>query len=590
MLRYTVVPDTLARQWHVCLTFSQADAKAQTLKLANWTPGSYMIRDFSRHIMSIAATCNGEPAALRQTAKNAWQTPAQSGEWQISYTVYANDLSVRATLLDTQRGFIDGACLFLYLPERTDETHQVVFQGMPAAWQAHTTLPRTGEHQFEAPSHAELIDHPIEWGADNDVLAFSVCGIEHRIVIGGHRRAYDRDRLTDDVRRICEAALNLFPQPAPFDEYLFLLHVGADIYGGLEHRSSTALHFDRDGLPDPHIGDAPPDPAYTQLLGLISHEYFHAWNVKSVKPAVFAPYDLDKETDTSQLWIFEGITSYYDDLLLARSGVIPPEHYLDLLAQTITRVWRTPGRKRQTLAESGFAAWHKYYKQDENSPNAITSYYQQGALAALCLDLRIRANSPYSLDHVMQSLYQDWLDTGAGLTAGAFERCVRESCGVDLDDFFALAVHSTEDLPVAECLATVGVDMCFCARKRSHAGALVALLPAGSGAAPDTGCRFRQEHGRAVLSHVFNGGAAENAGLKPADEIIAVDGFACTDFAAQTETAAGQRHALHFFRHGVLHQTELTVQNAAAETALLCIADYDALVRWLAPFSAPAMA
>ena len=183
----------------------------------------------------------------------------------------------------------------------------------------------------------------------------------------------------------------MFPSPAPFTEYLFLLHLGDNLYGGLEHISSTALLADRHSLPSYDMGEA--DKAYTELLGLFSHEYFHAWNVKSIKPAVFAPYNLDQENYTEQLWAFEGITSYYDDLFLARSQTISPEAYLTLLAQNITRVQQTQGRLKQTLAQSSFSAWDKFYKQDENSPNAIVSYYQKGALAALCLDLIIREKS-----------------------------------------------------------------------------------------------------------------------------------------------------------------------------------------------------
>ncbi|QMT33176.1 PDZ domain-containing protein [Conchiformibius steedae DSM 2580] len=584
MLHYTVIPDTLARQWHVTLSFEHSADTPQTLKLANWTPGSYMIRDFSRHITAIAATCNHNPVLLTQTAKNEWQIPARSGNWQISYSVYANDLSVRASLLDTQRGFIDGACLFLYLPERTEESHSIQFQGLPAEWRIHTAMTSNGEHSFTASDYAELIDHPFEMGANNDVLLFDVSGIEHRIVISGHRPTYDPDRLIADARKICEAAHNLFPQPAPFDEYVFLLHVGEHIYGGLEHRSSTALHIDRRALPSRRADQS---PAYTELLGLISHEYFHSWHVKSIKPAAFIPYRLDHETYTEQLWIFEGITSYYDDLLLARSGVISPEHYLKLLAQTITRVWRTPGRKRQTLAQSAFCAWHKYYKQDENSPNAITSYYQQGALTALCLDLLIRARSPYSLDHVMQHLYQNWLDNGKGLADGDFEACVQEVTGLDLREFFATALHSTDDLPVAACLQQAGVEMRLYPLARQHTGAWVAEFPDNNEPDTDLGCRFRQEAQHALLSHVFNGGAAESAGLKPDDRIIAVDGFACTDFTAQAQTEAGEQHIVHFFRHGVLHQTELTVQNAAPETALLKINDAQALQTWLSGTNDP---
>lgn len=579
MLHYLVIPDTLRHQWHITLKFSHNDDNPQMLKLANWVPGSYMIRDFSRHIITLSATCNGVSIELQQNSKNCWYIPAQSGEYQIKYSVYANDLSVRASLLDTQRGFIDGACLFLYLPKHNNEPHTLQFQGIPSDWNIYTTLPKTSNHTFQAQNYAELIDHPIELGNNIDLLEFTASGIPHRIAISGYHLPYDKQRLINDARRICETTLNLFPQPAPFHEYLFLLHVGDCIYGGLEHRNSTALHADRNTLPP--IGMQTANNAYTQLLGLISHEYFHAWNVKSIKPQAFIPYNLDHETYTPQLWIFEGITSYYDDLILARSGVISPEHYLTLLAQTLTRVWRTPGRKQQTLAQSSFAAWHKYYKQDENSPNAITSYYQQGAMAALCLDLYIRAHTPYSLDTVMQYLYTQYIESGNGLTDGEFEQIIQNITGLDLNKFFLQAIYSNEDLPIQECLKNFGIGLRWFSRPQDDNGGLVQMFPESTGSAPDIGCHYHQNNHDATISHVLNGGAAELAGLKTNDKIIAINGFTCTDFTKQTCTTSGDRHILHFFRNGMLHQTELTVQTAAAQTALLKIEDHNALQQWL---------
>lgn len=581
MIRYTATPDTAARQWHISLKFHHNGRTPQAVKLANWTPGSYMIRDFSRHIIRIDAYCNGQAVSLRQTAKNIWHLPDADGEYEIRYLLYAADLSVRACYLDGDRAFQDGAAFFLYLDGRTQETHSVEFKDMPHNWRAFTTLPQTAPDSFQAASYAELIDYPIEWGANIDLIEFEADGIPHRIAVSGHRMPYDRERLRTDCRRICENALAQFDRPAPFTEYLFLLHVGDNLYGGLEHISSTALHADRRSLPALNEA-AEPSEAYTQLLGLISHEYYHSWNVKSVKPAAFLPYDLDSETYTEQLWAFEGITSYYDDLLLARSRTISPEHYLQLLAATLTRVRRTLGRKQQTLAQSSFAAWHKYYKQDENSANAITSYYQQGSLAALCLDLTIRnrSDNAHSLDSVMRQLYADWLDTRTGLAEGEWQERAQTITGLDLQDFFQAALYSTAELPLADCLKKVGIELRWLPAPRSSTGGVVGQFD-DSSPAPDTGCRHRQHADRAELTVVLNGSAAEQAGLMPKDNIIAVDGFACTDFAAQTATAVGDSHTLHFFRHGVLHQARLTVRAAEADTAFLKITDPQALSHWL---------
>ena len=582
MLCYTITPCPNAHQWHVIFTFHHGENATQSIKLANWVAGSYMIRDFAKHIINIQAQCNGQPVPLTPVSKNEWRTPAQSGDYQIEYTVYANDLSVRASLLDNERGFIDGACLFLYLPERRDEACQVQFDDLPANWRIETTLrqPENAENRFQAADYAELTDCPFELGADMETLHFTAHGIPHRIALSGHYPDFDRQRLLDDCQKICEHELAMFGvENAPFAQYLFLLHLGDNIYGGLEHRNSTALHADRHALPQRNM--AHPSADYATLLGLISHEYFHAWNVKTIKPAEFVPYDLDTEAYTEQLWAYEGITSYYDDLVLARSQVINPEAYLHLLAQNITRVHRNAGRKQQTLAQSSFAAWHKYYKQDENSPNAITSYYQQGALAALCLDACLRQQQRPPLDFVMRSLYLQTLNSRTYFTASEWQNFVQSIAQIDLHAFFQAALHTTADLPLEGSLKTLGVELRWYSTPRSDLGKLVNEFPDHT-PAPDIGCRAKQQADRATISHVFTGGSAEQAALKAGDSIIAINGYACTDFAAQTETRIGDTHTVHYFRHGVLHETTLTVQAAAASTAYLKIEDAQRLQAWLA--------
>ena len=581
MITHTLRPEPKAHYWHITLGFTQTDNAPAVLKLANWVPGSYTIRDFARHIVEIHAECNGQPAALVQTAKNTWHTAAQAGEWRVRYTVYAYDLSVRAAYLTAERGFFDGACLLFAIEGRLNETQTLVLEHLPEGWQTATTLPAIGANVFQTASYGELIDHPVELGRI-ETLAFEAHGIPHRIALSGHYPDFDRDRLRRDVQRICETQLAMFPDPAPFAEYLFLLHLGDNIYGGLEHRSSTALHADRRSLPPRGMGGA--NEACTELLGLFSHEYFHAWNVKSVKPAAFAPYDLDRENHTEQLWAFEGITAYYDDLLLARSRVISPEDYLALLAKNITRVRQNKGRLKQTLAQSSYTAWHKYYKADENAPNALVSYYQQGSLAALCLDLAIREQSAgaHSLDTVMQQLYRDWLHTRRGIAEGQWQTRCQEITGLDLADFFQTALHTTAPLPLAESLRTAGIRLQYAALPRSHGGGLgTDTLP--SEPAPDFGARFSQKADHALLTHILNGGSAEAAALCPGDKIIAVNNYACTDLAGILAAArTGDTLEIHYFRHGLLHRTALTLHEAEADTALLYIEDADKLGRWLA--------
>ena len=582
MITYTLTPDPKAHQWHITLKFQNPSDSSVVLKLPNWVPGSYLIRDFSRHIITISAECDGQPAALSQTAKNIWQTSPKSGHWVIRYTAYAFDLSVRGSFLDTNRGFFDGSCLFFSIEGRLKDTHSLSFNDLPKEWRIATSMPTTGSNTFQTTSYHDLIDHPVELG-NIEFLDFEAGGIPHRIALSGHYPDFDRNRLVSDIRKICETELAMFPSPAPFTHYLFLLHVGDNIYGGLEHISSTALLADRHSLP-PH-GMTEANDAYTQLLGLFSHEYFHAWNVKSIKPAAFAPYDLDRENYTEQLWAFEGITSYYDDLFLARSRTIAPEAYLRLLAQSITRVQQTKGRLKQSLVESSFTAWNKFYKQDENSPNAIVSYYQKGALAALCLDLAIRSKSSgrHTLDSVMQQHYRDWLETRQGIPEKQWQARCQAFTGLDLEDFFQTTLYTTTDLPLAELLATIGIGLQWQAQPRGHGGAFLSEPPTETPApASDFGARFKQNSDHATLTHVFNGGSAENAALCPQDKIIAIDGYACTDLAAQwAQLPIGATARLHYFRTGILYVADITVQAAEADTAVLYITDRELFENWL---------
>jgi predicted metalloprotease with PDZ domain len=334
-----------------------------------------------------------------------------------------------------------------------------------------TTLPRlTGAAweygAFEAPGYEELIDHPVLMGTLT-VAEFDACGTPHAIAIAGHQNA-DLARLSADLSRLCSWQIRLFGEPAPMLRYLFLVRLTGEGFGGLEHRSSSALVCHRNDLPQP--GRAALSRGYRDFLGLASHEYFHLWNVKRIRPAEFTPYDLSREVYTRQLWIFEGVTSYYDDLALLRSGVITVETYLELLGRTLTSVYRTGGRRRQTLEEASFDAWIKFYRPDENSPNVQVSYYTKGAMVALALDLdvRLRTDGRISLDDIMRVLWENHgREPGHPMQEGVFEDLAAEVSGLDLAEFFAHSVRSTVDPPVGILLAQFGSPPQH-ARRRGH--------------------------------------------------------------------------------------------------------------------------
>ena len=432
--RYRIIPlDPHAHLFEVRCTVADPDRGGQRFRLPTWIPGSYLIREFARHFVKVRAESGGATIPIEKEAKDLWRAASCRGPLEVTAQVYAFDLSVRAAYLAAERGYFNGPAVFLCPEGRADEPCdvEIVAPEGPAYrhWRIATTLPRAGAEpwgfgSYRAASYDELIDHPVEM-ADFSHASFEAGGATHDIAITGRIHA-DLDRVARDLARVCRWQIDLFGGTsgarAPFDRYLFQIAAVGDGYGGLEHRSSTSLLCKRDDLPAPGIDKITDD--YRRFLGLASHEYFHSWNVKRIKPAAFISYDLARENYTRQLWAFEGITSYYDDLALVRSGVIDPRSYLEVLGHTVTDVLRTPGRQIQSVAESSFDAWIKFYRRDENSPNAGISYYAKGSLIALALDLMLRIRRS-SLDDVMRTLWRNHGQKGNGrgprrysLTAG----------------------------------------------------------------------------------------------------------------------------------------------------------------------------
>lgn len=627
-VHYSLCPaEPDAHRFHVSVHIESPAAGGQQLSLPNWIPGSYMIRDFSRHLSTIEASSDGRPVTLEKLDKSRWQAPPGLESLQLQYTVYAWDLSVRAAHLDRQHGFFNGTSVFLQVDGQTDETLTVDLLRPSATvdgdWQVATSLPAVevdsgGFGRYRAADYAELIDHPVEMGAFERVR-FQACGVPHELVLTGDYRT-DTGRIVADLTRICEHHIRFFGEPAPMPQYVFLVMVVGQGYGGLEHRASTALLISRDHLPVP--GADTIDDKYLEFLGLCSHEYFHSWNVKRIKPAVFTPYQLQAESYTRLLWFFEGITSYYDDLALVRCGLIDHSRYLKLLATTLTRVQRGGGRRRQSVTDSSFDAWHKFYKQDENAANAIVSYYAKGALVALCLDARLRSETEgrASLDTLMRQLWRRWVATGDGLAEREPEALASELAGTDLAPFFATALYSTDELPLGEALGQLGVQLQWRHRRSNSdtggSGELDEQQTDGPHA-PDPQTPDRQapsrpllgavvasDHGAAMVRQVSNGGAAEAAGLAAGDRLLAVDRIMVTADSVHTEL---ERHVqtesvpVHYVRHGVLRSGHLplvmpapagaddTVDGASsqqplvaeADTAQLLLDDRQRVARWL---------
>ncbi|MFO1398420.1 MAG: peptidase M61 [Burkholderiales bacterium] len=571
---YRITPlDVHAHLYEVAVTVDAPDAGGQRFVLPAWIPGSYLIREFARHFVQVRAHDSAGAVAITKLAKSEWQAAPCTGPLTVTAHVYAFDLSVRTAYLDATRGYFNGPAVFL-CPVGHEQSPCEVDIARPegaeyAAWRVATTLPSRGAApyafgRYGAASYDELIDHPVET-SDFALTTFTAGGVAHDVAISG-RHGTDLERLGRDLARVCEWQLDLFGG-APFDRYLFQVTAVGDGYGGLEHRSSTSLLCRRDELP--HTSRTAIDDDYLKFLGLASHEYFHAWNVKRIKPAAFLPYDLARENYTRQLWAFEGFTSYYDDLALVRSSLVDAERYLDLLGRTVTTVLRAPGRNVQSVAESSFDAWIKYYRQDENTPNAVVSYYAKGALVGCALDLTLRLAAS-SLDALMRALWERHGRLGIGVPEDGIARLASELAGRDLSEFFARYVEGTEDAPLADLLPQFGVAL----HLRESAGANDrGGKPAGAAAPSCTlGARMGSDH---RLTVVLRDGPAGRAGLSAHDTLVAIDGLRATpDHVANVlaRRMPGETIEVHAFRRDELMRFVVTLAAPPLDTCWCTLA------------------
>lgn len=563
--RYRVeLADLAAHRYRVKLTLPQP-APEQDFSLPVWIPGSYLVREFAKHLSGLTARQGGRELAVQQLDKASWRVRCSGrGALTLSYDVYAFDASVRTAWLDSQRGFFNPSSLCLRAHGRETQTHRIELARLPKAWRVATEMAPV-DGGYEAPDYDELLDHPFEMGAHWQG-EFIAAGVPHRVVVAGAWPSFDGQRLLADVQRICEAQI-AFWGGAPFERYSFLLWAVDEGHGGLEHRASTALICARRELPTAAEGVTPGDP-YVRLLGLFSHEYFHAWNVKRLRPAEFARYDYQRENYTELLWFFEGFTSYYDELMLLRAGLVDAARYLKLLASSVNGVMAAPGRRVQPLAQASFEAWTKYYRPDENSPNATSNYYAQGALVALCLDLGLRQRRS-SLDRLMTQLWK--ASSGGPIGEADVLAAVAALGGKELAAQLERWVHGTDELPLREALEAAGVAW----REEGRASLAQRL-----------GLRVREGALTGItVTHVLHGGAAEAGGLNARDDILGCNGWRLRrlDDAAQLLAAGDTRLRLLVGRDQRLLEVDVELpQPRPATIGLTTAAGAHALRRrWL---------
>lgn len=509
---YDIEAASLAgHEYTVRLTVPRPSA-VQRVSLPVWIPGSYLVREFSRHLHGLSARQGRHACNVRQLDKCTWDIACEPNRpLVLSYQVYAFDNSVRTAWLDSQRGFFNPTSLCLRVHGHEDSPHTLTVHKPADAphWELATALtPRRispdGFGRYGAANYDELADSPVEMGTFWSG-SFTAGGVPHRFVVAGAPASFDRDRLLRDAQKICETAIRFWhdAQTPPHKHYLFMLNAVDDGYGGLEHRASTALICTRRDLP--RQGEARTSEGYTTLLGLISHEYFHTWNVKRLRPKEFARYDYMRENYTRLLWFFEGFTSYYDDLLLRRAGLIDDAAYLKLLTKTANQVQQAPGRHVQSVAEASFDAWIKYYRPDENTANSTISYYTKGALVALCFDLTLRTEGHTTLDDVMRALWERC--QGGPMAESDFTAVLAKLGRRRFDREMAEWVHGTGELPLKELLQAHGVK----------------LLDEPSQLAQTLGLRVSENDGSVIVKVVLAGSAAASAGLAAGDEWLGVE-------------------------------------------------------------------
>jgi predicted metalloprotease with PDZ domain len=574
----------------VSLRIENPDQNGQILTLPAWIPGSYMIRDFAKNIIKIRAKDDqGKDINIQKLDKQTWQVQAVSTTLTIFYQVYAFDLSVRGAYINDEMAFLNGTNMFLAVVGQTNQpcglTLQKPFQPELSHWKVATTMPTDMQvtHAFGeywASHYEELIDHPVLMG-EFDILPFSANGVEFELILaGGHQS--DVKRITKDLTKVCQHHIAFFADTPPIKRYQFITLLTDNAFGGLEHISSTALMYSRNDLPSlsdvEHMTDG-----YRVFLSLCSHEFFHTWHVKKIKPQELFGAALDKERYTEQLWIYEGFTSYYDDFSLFRCGLITQTEYLKVVGQNLTRLFRNKGRFKQTITESSFDAWTKFYKQDESAVNNIVSYYNKGAVLAMCLDLLIKSKSDgtYCLDDVMRYLWSQHGKLAVPTPVNIIQNIVKEQLNLNLKDFFQSALYSTEELPFNELLAKFGIRCHVSPRENlDDKGGKITTSPVKI----EFGAQIKTREIGVQIIQVTEQTAAYESGLQVGDVLIAIDKWVVSKenlISQLNYLSIGHTAQLSILRDEKLKQLKFTVTTATNDTIALEVFDQARCNSWL---------
>jgi predicted metalloprotease with PDZ domain len=475
------------------------------LKLPVWTPGSYLVREYAKHLQDFAAFAQDKPLSWRKVSKNHWQIETSGvSELIVSYRIFASELTVRTNHLDVTHGYFNGAALFCRVLGWEKQPIEITILPPRPEWQVTTALPEAAgkTNTFYASDFDTLVDSPFEIGC-HELYHFEVLGKPHELAIWG-KGNYQVHRMITDIKKIIEVEAQMFGG-LPYQRYVFLLHLFAQAYGGLEHKNCCSLIYQRYGFRD--------RDKYERFMQLVAHEFFHLWNVKRIRPKELEVFDYDQENYTPSLWFCEGTTSYYDLLIPLRAGIYDANVFLNNWGKEITKYLTTPGRKVQPLSESSFDAWIKLYRQDANSGNCQISYYLKGEIVTLLLDLLIRSRhkNQRSLDDVMLIMWQNFGKNEVGYTSQQLQEVIESVAGMDLSDFYRRYIDGTEELPFNEYFEPFGLQ-----------------LVTDSEQEPYLGIKVNTENGREIIKFVEAGSPAQKAGIDSGDELLAIDGVRVT--------------------------------------------------------------
>ncbi|WP_299491575.1 M61 family metallopeptidase [Acaryochloris sp. IP29b_bin.137] len=505
-LQYEVaMPDPASHLFEVTLDYAVEDLSSLDLKLPVWTPGSYLVREYAKHLQDFSAVdVQGHTLKWQKISKNHWQVYTRNTHAvRIQYRIYAHELTVRTNHLDASHGYFNPGAMFFYIPGREQDEIALTIHPPDPTWQVTTALDPLPDQPltFLAKNFDTLVDSPFEIGT-HQVHEFDALGKPHQLAIWGAGN-YDVDKIIADTQKIIAVEANLFGG-LPYDRYFFLLHVSANGYGGLEHHNCCSLLYSRFGFRKPD--------AYNRFMGLVAHEFFHLWNVKRIRPQALHPFDYDQENYTDALWFCEGVTSFYDLILPYRAGIYDAKFYLKLLSESITRLQAIPGRHTQSLTESSFDTWIKLYRPHANTRNCQVSYYLKGEIVALLLDLQIRQQhqNQCSLDDVMLRLWQTYGQENLGYTRDQLLEVIESIAEMDLSPFWQNYLDGTVELPYEEFLNPFG---------------LTVVAEFGKHPLPYHGLTIHNPAGKTIIKFVDIASPAQKAGLKPGDEWLALDGF-----------------------------------------------------------------